>query len=178
MKLLFVRKSWKLWEKMLCLTTACVTNIITLLGSILPTCLWTVFMHKDPKSEKRQSSHQCLFALLGSAYSKAAGKMLLNLTPGFNFINILCSAFTSADPKSVKKTVRLSIFFMLLGSTSIKAVRKTLLKLTPDFVAHLIGQVDSSQWCLSLFSHSPRANPIQKIVLKSTFILWQSITPD
>jgi len=45
-------------------------------------------MRADPKSAKRQSSHQCLFALLGSAGVKAAGKtlvkstQLVNLTKG------------------------------------------------------------------------------------------------
>jgi hypothetical protein len=38
------------------------------------------FMHTDPKSAKRQLSHLCLFALLGSERIKAAGKMLVKST--------------------------------------------------------------------------------------------------
>jgi len=37
-----------------------------ILLSISPTCIWAAFTCKDPKSAKRQSSHQCLSALLGS----------------------------------------------------------------------------------------------------------------
>jgi len=40
--------------------------------SISTTCLCKAFTCADPKSTKRQSSHQCLFALLGSACLKAA----------------------------------------------------------------------------------------------------------
>jgi len=32
--------------------------------------------------------------------TKTDPKMLMNLTPGVNFINILCDAFTRTDPKS------------------------------------------------------------------------------
>jgi len=42
------------------------------LGWISPTCLRADFTCADPKSAKRQSSHQGLFALLGSAHVKAA----------------------------------------------------------------------------------------------------------
>jgi len=44
------------------------------------------FKCKDPKSTKIQSSHQCLFALLGSAGVKAACKMLVKLTPAVTAI--------------------------------------------------------------------------------------------
>jgi len=37
-------------------------------GSISTTCLSAVFMCADPKSTKRQSNHQSLFALLGSVF--------------------------------------------------------------------------------------------------------------
>ncbi len=60
-------------------------------------------MSKDPKSEKRQSSYQCLFLLLGSASAKAARKTLMRLTPVLNFINVQCTAFAPADPESVKR---------------------------------------------------------------------------
>ncbi len=56
---------------------------------ISPTWLCTCFKRPDPKSEKRQSSHQCLFALLGSALVKAVRKMLMKSTPVVNLTNIL-----------------------------------------------------------------------------------------
>jgi len=40
-------------------------------------------MRADPKSIKIQSSHQYLFALLGSMVIKAARKTLVKLTPYF-----------------------------------------------------------------------------------------------
>jgi len=52
------------------------------LGSISSTFLRKAFMCPDPKRTKRQSSHQCLFALLGSASIKAACKMLMKLAQG------------------------------------------------------------------------------------------------
>jgi len=51
------------------------------LVSISPTRLCDVVMSADSKSAKRQSNHQCLFALLESACTKAAGKTLVKLTP-------------------------------------------------------------------------------------------------
>jgi hypothetical protein len=41
-------------------------------------------MSADPKSPKRRSGHQCLFAILGSAFKKAACEMLVKLTQGIN----------------------------------------------------------------------------------------------
>ncbi len=49
-------------------------------GSISSTCLRT-----DPKSINIHSSHQYLFALMGSAHVEAANKMLLKLTSGVDF---------------------------------------------------------------------------------------------
>ncbi len=50
-------------------------------GSISPTCLHTAFTSTDPKSAKRQWSHQYLFAFLGSSRAKAGCRMLVKLTP-------------------------------------------------------------------------------------------------
>ncbi len=44
--------------------------------------LGAAFMHADHKSAKRESSHQCFFALLGSAHAKAERKALVKMTPG------------------------------------------------------------------------------------------------
>jgi len=50
------------------------------LGSISPTCLQAAFTCAYPKSTKRQSSRQCLFAFSVSTGAKAARKTLLKLT--------------------------------------------------------------------------------------------------
>jgi hypothetical protein len=57
--------------------------------------------------------------------------MLMKLTAGVNFTNILRAAFTCTNPKSIKKTDGLTVFFALLGSTNGKAARKILVKSTP-----------------------------------------------
>ena len=46
--------------------------------------------------------------------------MLVNLTPGVNFNNILQAALTSADPESAKYS-QVKQLFALSGSTSVKA---------------------------------------------------------
>jgi len=63
---------------------------------------------------------------------KAEHQMLIKLTPGVNFINILCSHFTCQDPQSVNIQSSCQYLFTLLGSEGIKAAHKTLMKLTPD----------------------------------------------
>jgi len=54
-------------------------------GVDLTNILQAAFARSDPIP----ASHQCLFALLGSAVAKAACKMLVKSTPRVNFINIL-----------------------------------------------------------------------------------------
>jgi len=63
----------------------------------------------------KKESQQCHLALLGPTSVKAAHKMLVKMTPGLNFINILLTAFTPADPRSVKKTVKSSVSFYAFG---------------------------------------------------------------
>jgi len=46
-----------------------------------------------PNAQKRQSSQQCRLALLGPTGVKAVRIMLMKLTPGVNYINILCAIF-------------------------------------------------------------------------------------
>jgi hypothetical protein len=46
-------------------------------------------------------------------YEKFARSMLMKLTPGINFINVLQAAFTRADPESLKKTDNLTVFFLI-----------------------------------------------------------------
>jgi len=65
------------------------------------------------------------------AYKKFVSKILMKLTTGLNFTNILQVAFMSTDPKSTKNTVNLSVNFVLLGYACLKAVCKMLVKSTP-----------------------------------------------
>jgi len=65
-------------------------------------CYEQLLRTQIPKAQKRQSSCQ-FFVLSGSESQKAAHNMLMKLTPGVNFINILQTAFTLADPKSAKR---------------------------------------------------------------------------
>jgi len=51
--------------------------------------LRAAFMHADPKSIKRYLQLNLIFMLLGSARVKALRNMLMELTSGLNFINIL-----------------------------------------------------------------------------------------
>jgi len=85
-----------------------------------------------PKAQEIQSSHKCLFALLGSVQLKGAHKMMMKLTPWLIFINVFCSAVTHEDPKSAKRQSCHKSLFALLGSTRVKAAGKIMLKLTHD----------------------------------------------
>jgi len=58
------------------------------------------------------------------SYKKCVQKMLMKLTAGVKFINVLQAAFSCVDPKSTKNAVE--------SFLHIKAARKTFLKLTPD----------------------------------------------
>jgi len=44
--------------------------------------LRTAFMHEDPENSKNTVRSSDFFALLGSAYAKAASRTLMKLTPG------------------------------------------------------------------------------------------------
>jgi hypothetical protein len=57
--------------------------------------------------------------------------MLMKLTPGVNFINILQAAFMRAGPESAKKTDNLNVFFAHSGSTHVKAACRMLMKSSP-----------------------------------------------
>ncbi len=62
---------------------------------------------------------------------KAGHKMLVQLTPCVNFINVLRTAFALVDPESVRTQSSHQYLLTLLGSTSVKAVRRMLMKSTP-----------------------------------------------
>jgi len=57
--------------------------------------------------------------------------MLMKLTPGIHFINVLQTAFTCTNPKSVKRQSSCQSFFTLSGTMTAKAAHKALVKLTP-----------------------------------------------
>jgi hypothetical protein len=72
------------------------------LGSISPTFYALIFhtkVHSKPNSKQRKNF--C---------TKCAHKMLMKLTQGVNFTNILCAAFIHADPKCAKKSNDLTVF--------------------------------------------------------------------
>jgi len=49
------------------------------------------------------------------SYQKRVHKMLMELTTGVNFTNVLRTAFALVDPKSVKNTVKSSVTFYAFG---------------------------------------------------------------
>jgi len=59
--------------------------------------------------------------------TKAACEMLVKLTSGVNFINVLWAAFTCSDPKSTKRQSSCQSFFALSGPESVNAARRTLM---------------------------------------------------
>ena len=58
--------------------------------------------------------------------------MLVKLTPGVNFTNVLRATFMCADPKSAKKTVKSKQLFALSGSASVKAACKHIDEIDPS----------------------------------------------
>ncbi len=63
---------------------------------------------------------------------KGASRMLMKLTPGLNFINVLRATFTRIDSKSAKETVKSSVSFCAFGIFAKKSAREMLEKLIPD----------------------------------------------
>jgi len=63
-----------------------------------------ILQSANPKSAKRHSRLDCLFALFGSAFVKALRKQVGQIDPGVNFINTLQAAFTRSNPGWSKKT--------------------------------------------------------------------------
>ncbi len=65
--------------------------------------------------------------------------MLIKLTPGVDFTNILFTAITCIDHKSAKMTDGLIVFFALLGSALVKAAQKNVDKIeTCSFVLQIL----------------------------------------
>ena len=57
--------------------------------------------------------------------------MIIKITPGVNFTNILLTAFTRTDPKSAKKDSQVKQLFVALGSACVKAVCKHVDEIDP-----------------------------------------------
>jgi len=77
------------------------------LGSISSTFYEQLLCMQISKAQKIQSSCQSFFALSGSALIKAACRMLMKLTPGFNqrfFFEYFFQLFGSLYPFSMKKS--------------------------------------------------------------------------
>jgi len=75
--------------------------------------------------------------LSGPASVKAVWKMLMKLSPGVNFINILRTAFALSDPKSIKNTVDSSVSFYAFGIYKVKSARRMLMKLSPGAIVQI-----------------------------------------
>jgi len=90
---------------------------------------YSFYARRSRKSKKLQLSHQYFFMLLGSACVKAARRMFMKLSPGVNFIYILCAALHTQIPKAKKYSQTVSLFCHI--SARIKASSITLMKLTP-----------------------------------------------
>jgi len=82
------------------------------MGSISPTCLHEVFPCTDSKSAKRQSSHQYLCTILGSACEKVARKTLVKLTHSLNHeLNIISSQEYSFPVTKARILVKKSLLY-------------------------------------------------------------------
>jgi len=64
----------------------------------------------------RQLFSSYVLAKKALSYEKSARKMLMKLTPGVDFINILRTAFTHVDPECAKKTVKAAVSFGTFGT--------------------------------------------------------------
>ncbi len=100
-------------------------------GSISSTVYAQLFWTQIPKAKKTGKS-SVPFLLLGSLREKAACKMLIKLTLGVNFTNILQAASILIDSKRKKNTVKPSSFFWRFWDLCLKKLHvKMLVKLTP-----------------------------------------------
>jgi len=105
--------------------------------SISPTFYEQLFLTKVFYAASLYLQFGFVFFWLKNIGTKAACKMLVKLTTGVNFINVLWVAFAPVDPKSVKIYWQLDWILMLLGTTGVKAVRKMLVKLTTGLSGYL-----------------------------------------
>jgi len=73
---------------------------------------------------------------------KKAQKMSMKLTPGVNFINVLCAAFASVAQKSVKNTFKSSVFLHFQDLQAQKLCVNMLVKLTPVLFSEFLPEND------------------------------------
>ncbi len=73
--------------------------------------LLTAFTHEDPKSAKKQSSHQSYLLIRDLGSQKLLLERWWNWPPRLNFIIVLPTAFTCADPESVKRLTTWLLFY-------------------------------------------------------------------
>ena len=73
------------------------SEVVELQVSISPTFYKQLLLTQIPKVQKRQSSHQCLFALLQFRHAIAVGKMVVKSTQGVNISVILWLVFVLVD---------------------------------------------------------------------------------
>jgi len=90
--------------------------------------LLAAFTLVDPESIKNTVKSSVSFMLLGSGRVKAVCRMLMKLSLGVNFVNILTQSFCAKRQSSHQ------CLFTFLGSAFAKAARKTLVKLTPSLL--------------------------------------------
>jgi len=72
--------------------------------------------------------------VLFCSYEKRAWKTLVKLTPGLNFINVLCTTFMRADPESVMIQSIPQYLLCFWDLWAQKLYVKTLMKLTRGFL--------------------------------------------
>jgi len=105
--------------------------ILTTIYSHLLRFAWVNFID-ILRVAKKADNFAVFFALLGYMGVKAAHIMLMKLTPGLNFTNIICAAFTPVAPISVRIQSSLQYLITLLGSMGAKAAHRMLVKLISD----------------------------------------------
>jgi hypothetical protein len=91
--------------------------------------------------------------------------MLVKLTPGVNFINVLRVAVAPVDPKSVKNTVKSSVSFYTFGICKRKSCKIMLVKLSPSLETNGLTVVECG-YALRVFFVFPRSLRI------SSFVRW------
>jgi len=119
-----------------------------------------ILLTKKFQSQTVSSEKLCKTIL----YKKAGQKILVKLTLGVHFTNIIQAVFTLADPKSTQSHWWLDCHFAFVGSAHVKAARKTcwwnwqqlstLLAVDDDANSALIRKFWLWSVCLQIFAFS------------------------
>ncbi len=78
--------------------------------------------------------------------------MLIKLTPGLDFINILCTTFTPVAPQSVRTQVKLSVSFYAFGIYERKSCTQNFDEINTCFLVYPILLLTISKNCTLLYS--------------------------